>query len=268
MKVTVKREKRHAIIYLEGDTVGLMPGPIPEVLSCIHSGARDVILDLSGLRFLNPNGIEAIKDTIEIAKKQDVGICITSPPAQIRRTLKLSKLSNEIPIFFSIREALTKLDLLDYPEKIKTESADCLLICQKNLPIAGALRHSLKQHPMKPSYRIIPVRDLKQGFETLLEEKIDCILLDSAFPLIQITNFIQAVETDNRIPSIPIIVVTSDDKLDEVDAIIRNGAHDVLRYPFHSIEVVVRIQTLISHLKDHRPFEPPEKVVQPRGWHI
>ena len=100
----------------------------------------------------------------------------------------------------------------------------------------------------------------------LSEERIDLIIIDGGFPLYHVTNFIELVETDKDLPSIPILVVASDDKLAEAELMIRNGAHEILRYPFNPIEAVVRIQTLISHLKDHRPYIPKGEVVHPRGF--
>jgi anti-anti-sigma factor len=267
MRAKVTRKDNLAIVSYEGDTIGLMPGPLPEVLSALQQGGvQEVILDLSKLKFLNPNGIKAIRESYEAAKKHEASFGIASPQPGVRRALKLSGIGQDVPIYYNEREAVANLDLVTYQETAKAELTDRLLICQKDLPIAGALRAALKKHPLKPQFRMIPVRDLKHAMRVLLEEKIDCILIESTFPLYQVSSFIEQVETDERIPSIPIVVVSTDEHLDEADLIIRNGAQDILRYPFQTIEVMVRLQTMISHLKDHRPFTPPAKIVQPRGW--
>jgi anti-anti-sigma factor len=268
MRGKISRRDHHTIISYEGDTVGLIPGPFPELLSVLQTGVRLIILDFEELSYLNSSGIMSLKESLEVAKRLQASIAIAGPTAPVRRALKLSGLAQEIPIFYNELEACSKLDLaaLDSAQTAITEEADRLLICHKDLPIAGALRQALKRHPLKPQYRMVPVRDLKRASEILLEEKVDCILLESSFPLYQVTYFIDHVITDNRIPDMPILVVTTDERLAEVDLMVRNGAHDILRYPFHSVEAAVRLQTLISYLKDHRPFIPPEKVVQPRGW--
>jgi anti-anti-sigma factor len=266
MQAKVSRHDHYWVVSYEGDTVGIMPGPLPEVLSALQEGAHEIILDFSRLRFLNPNGIKALKESLDAAKRREANIGIASPRPQVRRVLKLSGLTPEIPIYFSQLEAISKLDLVDYQTTARQELTDRLLVCQKDLPIARDLRKALKKHPLKPQFRMAPVRDLKRAYQFLLEEKVDCILIESSYPLFQVTQFIERVETDDRLPDIPIVVVASDKDMDEADLMIRNGAHEMLRYPFHPVEVLVRLQTLISHLKDHRPFVPPEKVVQPRGW--
>ncbi|MFH1675698.1 MAG: STAS domain-containing protein [bacterium] len=235
-------------------------------MQALQSGAHEILLDFSRLSFLNPNGVKALRESLELAKQHEANLGISSPQPQVRRALKLSGIAPQIPIYFNEMEAIMKLDLIDYQETAVAESTDCLLICQKEIPIARSLRNSLKEMSSKTHYRMVPVRELKRAFQTLLEEKIDCIMIDSSFPLFQVTQFIEQVATDTRLPRIPILVVTSDEKLDEADLIVRNGANEILRYPFKGIEVSIRLQTLISHMKDHRPFHPPDKVVQPRGW--
>jgi len=266
MQAKVKRRDDSWIISYEGDTTGLMPGPLPEVLDVLRSGAHEIILNLTALKYLNPNGIKAINESVEAARAREANIGIACPQPQVRRALKLSGLAPKIPIFFSENDAIAHLGLVDYQTTAAQESTDRLLICQKSLPLAGALRQALKEHPLKPHFRMIPCRDMDRAMKTLLEERVDCIVIESTFPMYQVTSFIEKAETDKRLPAIPILVVATDGTLAEAELMIRSGAHEILRYPFRPVEVVVRLQTLISHLKDHRPYHPPEKVVQPRGW--
>ncbi len=266
MQSKVARKDHYCIITYEGDTTGLMPGPLPEVIDALNKGAIAIVLNLSKLRFLNPNGVEAMRESLQIVKKRQASMGIAAPQPNVRRTLNLSGLVPEIPIYYNEREAIANLDLIDYTDTAKKEGTDRLLICQNDLPIAGALRDALRRHPLNPHFRMMPCRNLKKAMEILLEERIDLIIIESGFPLVQVTGFIETVETDERLPTIPILVVSDDKNLGEADLMIRNGAHEILRYPFLPIEVLVRLQTLISHMKDHRPYHPPEKVVQPRGW--
>jgi anti-anti-sigma factor len=266
MQAKVKKKDHYWVISYEGDTTGLMPGPLPEVIDALRSGAHEIILNLSDLRFLNPNGVKALKESLDAARQREVNLGIASPQPQVRRALKLGGLVPLIPIYYSENEAIANLDLIDYQTSATRDATDRLLICQKKIPIAGSLREAFKKHPTKPRFRLKPIRDLDAAMEVLFEERIDCILIDSSFPLFQVTKFIETVGTDDRLPSIPILIVAQDRDLGNAELIIRNGADEVLRFPFHPVEVVVRLQTLISHLKDHRPFQPPSKVVQPRGW--
>lgn len=266
MRGKISRRKDNAVISYEGDTVGLFPGPFPEMLSVLQGGARQVIFDFGKLRYMNSSGIESLKESLKASKTFQASLAIVAPTASVRRILKLSGLAQEIPIYFSELEAVSGGEYVDSARTAITEEVDRLLICHKDLPIAGALRRTLKDHPLKPQYRMVPLKDLKKAADILLEEKVDCILLESSLSLVQAGNFIEHVLTDDRIPDIPILIVTTDERLLDAERMVRSGAHDLIRYPLAPIEVVIRLQTLISYFKDHRPFIPPEKVVQPRGW--
>ncbi len=266
MQAKVTKHDHYWVLAYEGDSAGLMPGPLPEVIVALQSGAREIILDMSGMVYLGQVGVKALKETLYIARQHEANIGIAAPPPKIRRALKLGGLTPDIPIYYTANEAIAKLDMIDYQETARTDLMDRLVIIQKELPVAGHLRKALKQHSTKPQYRMIPVRDTKKAYEVLVAEKVDCILIDASFPLYQVTQFIEQVETDDRLPSIPILVVSSNDRLDQADLMIRNGAYDLVRFPFVPIEVVARLQTVISYLKDHKPYYPPEKVAQPRTW--
>ncbi len=266
MESKITKKDSHWVISYEGDTSGILPGPLPEVMQALRDGAQEIVLNFEGLRFLNPNGIKAIKESLEVARKRAANIGIAGPQPQVRRALKLSGLAPHIPVYYNEHSAIADLDTVDYYMEAVKEGTDRLLICQNKTPITSMLRNAFRKHPLKPHYRLMPCRNLKQAAETLLEERVDCILIDATYPLFEVTEFIEYVETDECLPDIPMLIVTSESKLSQAELMVRNGAHEILRLPIIPTEAVVRIQTLISHMKDHRPFIPPEKVQQPRGW--
>lgn len=266
MESKIRKKDRCWIISYEGNTADIMPGPLPEVMGALRDGAQEIVLEFKGLKHINPNGVKAIRESMDVARKRGASMGIASPQPQVRRALKLNGLVPEIPIFYNENEAIANIDTVDYEESAKADMVDRLLIIQKERTIAGFLRKALKKHPLKPHFRMIPCRDLENAFKTLLEERVDCILIDSTFSLHKVVSFIEKVETDDRLPAIPILIVADDNQLTDAETMVRNGAHEILRFPFVPVEVIVRIQTLISHLKDHRPFQPPEKITQPRGW--
>jgi len=254
------------IIAYEGDTSELMPGPLPEILDALNHSAHAVLLDFENLKLLTPNGVKALKESLTVTQQRQTNLGIARPQPQVRRALKLGGLVPGIPVYYSLEDGIANLDLVNYQATAQIDLTDRLLICQKKLPIAGQLREAFRKHPLRPHFRLIPCRDTKRAYEVLFEERVDLIIIESGFQLYHLTSFIEKVETNNKLPTIPILVVASDDKIQEAELIIRNGAHEILRYPFSPIEAVVRIQTLISHLKDHKPYFPPQKAVHPRGY--
>lgn len=261
MHIGINRKGLCCIISYEGDTNELTPGPFPEVLKALQSGDQKIILDFKKLGFLNPNGVKALKESADIIKSGEARLGISEPNPHVRQIIKLNGISDDIPIYYNEKEAMRWISVLDYtPSMIKNVTVDSLLILQKDLPIARELRKSMKEQPSHFQARLMPCRDFESAHEVLMEERIDCILVDCGFSLLKITDFIERVSSDRRLPDIPFLVVTTDEQLMGAYRIVRNGAHEIIRFPFKDIEVMVRLQNLICHVKDHRPYQVPKNI--------
>ena len=150
MQAKVKRHDHYWVLLYEGDTSGLMPGPLPEVLEALRNGAHEIILDLSGVTYLGQVGLKALKETLFAARQHEANIGIAAPPPKIRRTLKLGGLTPDIPIYYNAREAITKLDMINFQESARSDLMDRLLIIQRSVfaspggSIAG-FRHCIQR---------------------------------------------------------------------------------------------------------------------------
>lgn len=261
MRIGLNRKGLCCIISYNGDTFELTPGPLPEVLKALQSGDQRIILNFKELDFLNATAVKALKESATIIKAGKARIGIAEPNPNVRQIIKLNGISPDIPIYYNEKEAMKWLSMLDYkPSMVKNQSADHLLILQKDLPIARELRKTLKDHPARAQFRLMPCRDFTAALEVVMDERIDCIVIDCGFSLLKVTDFIEKIESDRRLPSIPFLIVSTDERLMGAYRMVRNGAHEILRYPFKSVEVMVRLQNLICHIKDHRPFQSPKNV--------
>jgi anti-sigma B factor antagonist len=261
MQIGINKKGACCIISYEGDTKDLTPGPFPAVLKALQSGDQKIILDFKNLGFLNPTAVKALKESADIIKGGEARIGISEPNPHVRQIIKLNGLSADFPIYYNEKEAMKWISMLDYSHTMaKNVTADHLLILQKDLPIARELRKSMNGQPLHLQARLIPCRDFESAHEVLMEERIDCILLDCGFSFIKVTEFIEKVGSDRRLPDIPFLVVTPDEQLMDAYRIVRNGAHEIIRFPFKDIEIMVRLQNLICHVKDHRPFHAPHSI--------
>lgn len=261
MDTKIVNKGKCCIISFIGDTLDLEPGPFPEILKALQKGEQKIILDFKELVYLNSIGVKALKESASMVKSGNARIGISDPNPHVRQIIMLNGLCPDIPIYFNEKEAMKWLDMQDYkPSMVKNISADTLLICQKHIPLAGELRQALKERHAKGQFRMIPCRSLDSALETIMEERVDCIIIEAGFSMIKVTDFIEKVSTDRRLPAIPILVVSTDELLMNAYTMVRNGAHAILRYPFSTIEVLIKLQNLICYIKDHRPFEPPKNI--------
>jgi CheY-like chemotaxis protein len=256
----------YCVVVLEGNTIELLPGPIPDIVTSVKNGFKEIIIDLEKLTFLTPVGVKALRESVEVAVKYGARAGFAAPVPSVRRMLKLSGVFHIAPVYHSRLDAIRNLDLLRYDDSKRMDQADTLLVCHKDDFIALDLRRALRAYPGGYPHRMIPVRSLDEAFVTVHEKKVDCILIDVHCAAYKIMKFAELMNTTDQIPRIPMIVVTKDEDLPQTEIMIKNGANEILRYPFQPVEAVIRIQTLISTIKDHRPFVPVEKMTAPLGW--
>jgi anti-anti-sigma factor len=266
MKGTVNQFDRTDVVSYQGDSTGLLPGALSEVITLINSGAHAVLIDMSRLSSLNRTAIRAIFDSIKLAASRNINFAILSPNREVRRVLKLNGLDSGIPIFSNLDKALSELEYLDYKYRQDNDNADTLLIVRGNLNIGRFIHNGLKAHHLQPCYHLKLVRGLDEAYSYIQEVKIDCILLDAGLPMMHFEKFVERVQSNNRLPEIPILVVATDKTISAADMMIRHGAHDMIRYPFKPEEICSRLQILISYLKDDREFVPLAGIPVPRGY--
>lgn len=266
MQGTVTHRNHCWVISYKGDSTGIFSGILPEVSEAIRSGATSIILDLEKLKSINRIGTRAILDTIQHAKIRNVNICILSPTPEVRRILKLNGLTTETPIYNERARAIREIDLLDYCDDNRHSNADALLICQKCMMLGRYIRKSLNSQYLKPTYRLCIARDMDQAFSMLRKEKISCVILDASMPILHFENFIDKIQGEPDFPTVPILVVASDEHMPTAEIMIRHGAHDLIRYPFTASEINIRLQNLISYLFDGRTLATYEDIPRPRGF--
>ena len=118
-------------------------------------------------------------------------------------------------------------------------------------------RNTLAALIKKPNYHVEMAEDGLQGIEMARQLNPDVILLDVMMPRINGFEVCKRIRSDPQIGEVPIIMITAlddrDAKLDGLSA----GADDFLTKPFDSIELGIRLNSLLRvgryrHLVDER----------------
>ncbi len=251
MRINPSRKDNYWILSVEGDLVDQPPGPLFDVQKATMEGAKEIILDFSSIGYLSANGVKNIRDSFTHAKQEGAHLGICAPPNQARAMLNLNGIPNNIPVYLNILEAVSRLDLIDYQPEWHHEQAELILVLQKELTLGRDLLNSFREHPLKPHFRIMPVRSLDEAVDILKTEKVGCVVIDSSFKVFRIAGFLDNVLPDNSINAVPFLVVSREDRLAEAEMMVRHGAHEMIQHPFRPIELVTRLHSLISHVKFH-----------------
>ncbi|MBD3307981.1 response regulator [candidate division KSB3 bacterium] len=102
-------------------------------------------------------------------------------------------------------------------------------------------------------YLISIANNGEQGLKKVAEEEPDLIISDVMMPDMNGYDFCEQLRADPKTASIPFIFLTA--KKDVSDRVrgLNLGADDYISKPFHVVEVVARIKTLMQRVKRARP---------------
>ncbi|MBS9778012.1 MAG: phosphate regulon transcriptional regulator PhoB [Gammaproteobacteria bacterium] len=124
-----------------------------------------------------------------------------------------------------------------------------ILIVEDEHDIREMLRMSLERE----SYRILDCETAEEATDILEKETVHLVLLDWMLPGMSGIDFAKQLRRQNRLPHVPVIMLTAkaeeDDKLNGFDA----GIDDYISKPFSLKELLARIQSVLrrSHSGDN-----------------
>jgi len=110
-------------------------------------------------------------------------------------------------------------------------------------------------------YDVVTAFDGKQALEKAKEEKPDLIILDLMLPIIDGIDVCKKIKNDDKIGSVPIIMLTA--KNDEADKVIglEIGADDYMTKPFSVRELMARVKAVLRRSTDTKQPES-DKVIK------
>ena len=95
-------------------------------------------------------------------------------------------------------------------------------------------------------YEVIVANSASEGMEILNTIKPDVILLDIMMPQIDGLMFCKTLKSNPVYSDIPIIIITGDNSIDNIDKAHLAGASDFVKKPFSPLELETRIKIQIQ----------------------
>lgn len=101
-------------------------------------------------------------------------------------------------------------------------------------------------------YKVVLAQDGIEALKRIEEESPDLILLDIMMPKMNGFQVCRRIKSDDRTRFIPVIMVTALNELEDKIKGIDSGADDFISKPFHKLELLARVKSLlrIKHLHD------------------
>jgi diguanylate cyclase (GGDEF)-like protein len=127
-------------------------------------------------------------------------------------------------------------------------TAATVLIADDSLVIRAVVREELEGE----GYRVVEAVDGLDAVQQCRDDPPDVVLLDIEMPGLDGYQVLAELKADPEARDIPVVFLTSRGEMDDVVAGLRGGAHDYLRKPFESPELLARVAaaTHVKHLQD------------------
>lgn len=123
-----------------------------------------------------------------------------------------------------------------------------VLIIEDDYNIQELLRYNLENS----GYKVIVAGDGNEGFQKVLDNMPDVILLDVMIPGADGLEVCKMIRANEKVKKIPILMVTA--KSEELDKILglELGADDYITKPFSIKEIIARIRAIMRRLNESK----------------
>ncbi len=127
-------------------------------------------------------------------------------------------------------------------DRLEAQKGLKVLIIDDSRTVVAALSHMLRQS----GYHPLGAGDGESGLKLALSEAPDLIFLDIVLPGLNGFATLRRLRKDERIASIPVIMISGNPQAAEQFYLERIGADDFMKKPFGRAEVFSRIHNLVS----------------------
>ncbi len=243
-RANLKLEEDVAQITCLGNAAEIEPGIIPEVRRALDSNVRTILMNMSGVQFIDAEGVQTIADTIQYAQKRDGKVFLTDMQPQVSRMVFMNQPGKMLPQFNTKRDAMREIGFQRLKEYIVPR--ENLLLIEGANPVAHDLATIFREKKLWYSYKLKTTRVGRDAHELVKEFNPSVILLDSTVSTNDGVTFISWMKSDYIFWYIPILVVTAEGMVRKALHFVQNGADDLIFYPFRKEELNPRLQFAIQ----------------------
>jgi DNA-binding response OmpR family regulator len=158
------------------------------------------------------------------------------------------------------------------PESVEMPIRGTILVADDDPATRTLLRRILTNH----NFRVIDVENGKLACVAAMRDKPDLILLDWVMPVMDGREATRVLKADPQSRAVPVIMLTSQNEIDEKVVALESGVQDFLTKPVEPRELVARIeqhlrwrQVLAPAPSEHERFDPhkpePLPTIEPGG---
>lgn len=117
-----------------------------------------------------------------------------------------------------------------------------ILIADDSLTVRAVIRNDLEDE----GYQVDEALDGVGAVERCRQDPPDVVLLDVEMPGLDGYEVLASIKNDPDLKDIPVVFLTGRSEMDDVVAALRGGAHDYLKKPFETPELLARVGSALQ----------------------
>ena len=234
------------VVSVMGSITSLIPAPMPGVKELLFGGYKKIIMDASGITYINASGLASIINTHRYCHKQGVHLVIARPRIGVMKTIRIAKANVFIPIYDSVASAVKDIQYHTGPSTRGGKSREGILVLQKNLPIGADLEAILFEAKQHVNYNIDTKTDINDATQALNDNKYELVIFDVNLEMKDAESLLAGRALKPELSAIPFAVVTPHARYEQAFEFILSGADDFMPHPFDEFETPTRIRALMS----------------------
>jgi len=124
MKFTVDKHEKYVLIKLEETKLNSLISPQlkSELILTNTEGQRNIILDLSAVKYSDSSGLGSLLVGHRVCKNSDGSFILTGINENIMRLISISQLENVLTIVGSVEEAIDLIFMEEIEKELKKET--------------------------------------------------------------------------------------------------------------------------------------------------
>lgn len=242
---TIEKSFDSACVHCKGDTIDFGGGPLQKISELLDQGIRRIMLDMSGVEYLNSSGISTLLSIEEITREKGGKIALYNLQSQVDKVIRLTRMQSVLPCFDDKAEAARYVGIIEGSSRM-TKNEEIFII-EENLNISRQVKIAFEDFHHLLMYKVESYND----FEKLHTDIQDCqtqslVILDVGCNPVKSMTFLEKLKSDEKTRNIPVIVATKDESISRAYYLVRNGASDILRYPFNKYEFECRLRAALQ----------------------
>ena len=123
MKFTVDKHEKYVLIKLNENKLNSLISPKlkSELILFNSEGQRNIILDLSNVKYSDSSGLSSLLVGHRICKKSDGSFIVTKINENIARLISISQLDNILTVVGTVDEAIDLIFMEEIEKELKRE---------------------------------------------------------------------------------------------------------------------------------------------------